>query len=51
MSGEDAYRLYGPYLNAYEREEVKKVETVYYLNPNIKRKQIILPMGANDPEE
>jgi hypothetical protein len=42
MSGEDAYRTYGQYLNAYEREEVKNFETVYFLNPNIKRKQTII---------
>ena len=46
MSGEDAFRLYGAYLNAYEREEVKQFEIVYFLNPNIKRKNIVLPAGG-----
>ena len=52
MSGEDAFRLYGAYLNAYEREEVKQFEIVYFLNPNIKRKNIVLPPGGlQDPEQ
>jgi dual specificity tyrosine-phosphorylation-regulated kinase 2/3/4 len=51
MSGMEAFNQYGPYLNAYEREEVKKFEIVYFLNPNIKRKQIIMPMSTSDPEE
>lgn len=38
-------------MNAYEREEVKQFEIVYFLNPNIKRKQVIVSVPSQQEQE
>jgi hypothetical protein len=38
MSGENACKAFAGILNNYEKDEIKKFDTVYYLNQNQKKR-------------